>query len=136
MQFKRLEINGFKSFAETSRLEFYEGITGIVGPNGCGKSNIVEAIRWVMGENSARKMRSSEMNDVIFNGTQTRAKRQFAEISLVLDNQAFEAPTQYNHHDELKITRRIDRGEGSLYSINGNKVSAHQMCSCCLLIYR
>ncbi|MCH9853117.1 MAG: chromosome segregation protein SMC [Alphaproteobacteria bacterium] len=124
MQFKRLEINGFKSFAETSRLEFYEGITGIVGPNGCGKSNIVEAIRWVMGENSARKMRSSEMNDVIFNGTQTRAKRQFAEISLVLDNQAFEAPTQYNHHDELTITRRIDRGEGSLYSINGQKVRA------------
>ncbi len=124
MHFKRLEIHGFKSFAEPCKLEFYDGLTGIVGPNGCGKSNIVEAIRWVMGENSARRMRSSEMADVIFNGTEKRAKRNFAEISLVLDNQAFNAPEKYNIHDELVITRRIDRGEGSAYSINGNGVRA------------
>ena len=124
MQFKRLEIHGFKSFAERHQIEFYDGLTGIVGPNGCGKSNIVEAIRWVMGEKSARKMRSSEMDDVIFSGTAERAKRNLAQVTLVLDNQELNAPEKYNHHDELQITRKIERNEGSTYLINGQEVRA------------
>src|SRR5579859_7455786 len=100
------------------------GMTGIVGPNGCGKSNLVEGLRWVMGETSARQMRGGEMDDVIFGGTASRASRNLAEVSLVLDNSARRAPAQFNDTDELEVIRRIDRGQGSLYKVNGKEVRA------------
>ncbi len=127
MKFKHVEIHGFKSFAEKYELFFHEGLTGIVGPNGCGKSNIVEAIRWVMGESSARKMRGTEMDDVIFNGTQGRARRNYAQVTLVLDNHDFSAPEKFNAEEELVITRRIERGSGSSYQINGGEVRARDV---------
>jgi len=100
------------------------GLTGIVGPNGCGKSNLVEGLRWVMGETSARQMRGGEMDDVIFGGTASRPSRNLAEVSLMLDNSARQAPTHLNDADELEVMRRIDRGQGSLYKVNGKETRA------------
>src|SRR5579859_7947962 len=95
------------------------GMTGIVGPNGCGKSNLVEALRWVMGETSARQMRGGEMDDVIFGGTSDRPARNLAEVLLGMDNSDHRAPAAFNEFDELEVVRRIERGEGSAYRVNG-----------------
>ncbi len=122
MHFTRLRLQGFKSFVEPTDLDIPAGMTGIVGPNGCGKSNLVEALRWVMGENSARRMRGSEMDDVIFAGTATRPSRNIAEVSLELDNTNRSATAEFNDADELQIVRTIERGSGSDYKINGKPV--------------
>lgn len=122
MQFTRLRIQGFKSFVEPTDLEIPAGLTGIVGPNGCGKSNLVEALRWVMGENSPRRMRGAEMDDVIFAGTATRPSRNLAEVALELDNSGRTATAEYNSSDELSVARVIERGSGSDYRINGRPV--------------
>lgn len=121
IKFDKLRLSGFKSFVDKTELEIGAGLTGIVGPNGCGKSNTVEALRWVMGENSAKRMRSGGggMEDVIFNGTSTRPQRNFAEVSLLLDNSDRSAPPAYNGSDEIEVTRRIERDHGSTYRING-----------------
>ena len=124
MRFSRIEIQGFKSFVERHELFFHEGLMGVVGPNGCGKSNIVEAIRWVMGESSARKMRAQSMDDVIFSGTENRPKRNFAQVTLFIDNQDFSLPEKYNDKDEVIISRKIERNAGSTYFINGKEVRA------------
>ncbi|HUY67913.1 MAG TPA: AAA family ATPase, partial [Alphaproteobacteria bacterium] len=122
MQFTRLRLHGFKSFVEPTDLEIPPGLTGIVGPNGCGKSNLVEALRWVMGENSPRRMRGSEMDDVIFAGTATRPSRNFAEVTLELDNAGRGATAEFNDADEVQVMRQIERGSGSDYRINGRPV--------------
>lgn len=119
MHFTHLKLHGFKSFVEPTELNIQSGLTGIVGPNGCGKSNLVEALRWVMGENSAKRMRGTEMDDVIFAGTATRPSRNFAEVSLVLDNATRQASAEFNDTDELVITRKIERASGSDYRLNG-----------------
>lgn len=124
MIFRTLSMAGFKSFAEKTEIDIETGLTGIVGPNGCGKSNVVEAIRWVMGESNARQMRGSEMDDVIFAGTDKRPARSIAEISLSLDNQSRKAPAEFNQHDELHISRKIERGKGSQYQVNGKPARA------------
>ncbi|MCB1580708.1 MAG: AAA family ATPase, partial [Alphaproteobacteria bacterium] len=115
MQFKRLRINGFKSFVDRTELDIGPGLNGVVGPNGCGKSNLVEALRWVMGENSARRMRGDGMEDVIFNGTSKRSARNIADVSLLLDNSSRVAPAAYNGADEIEVVRRIERDRGSNY---------------------
>ena len=122
MQFTRLRLQGFKSFVEPTDLEIPFGMTGIVGPNGCGKSNLVEALRWVMGENSAKRMRGSEMDDVIFAGTTTRPSRNLAEVMLELDNSNRSATSEFNNEDKIQVTRQIERGSGSDYRINGRPV--------------
>ncbi|MDX2103412.1 MAG: chromosome segregation protein SMC [Alphaproteobacteria bacterium] len=127
MQFNRLRLVGFKSFVEPTDLAVAPGLTGIVGPNGCGKSNLVEALRWVMGETSARQMRGGEMDDVIFGGTTTRPARNLAEVVLAIDNSDRRAPAQFNDHEELEIVRRIHRGEGSSYRVNGREVRARDV---------
>lgn len=119
MHFLKLRLSGFKSFVDATELEIAPGATGIIGPNGCGKSNLVEALRWVMGENSARRMRGAEMDDVIFGGTSTRPARNLAEVVLTLDNRGRTAPAQFNDHDELEVVRRIERGRGTDYRVNG-----------------
>jgi chromosome segregation protein len=119
IQFDRLRIAGFKSFPERTELDVGPGLNGVVGPNGCGKSNLVEAMRWVMGETSAKRMRGSGMEDVIFNGTGQRTARNIAEVSLLLNNETRTAPATYNSSDEIEITRRIERDKGSQYKING-----------------
>jgi len=118
---------GFKSFAESAEVEIDSGLTGIVGPNGCGKSNIVEGLRWVMGESSARQMRSGEMDDVIFGGTEQRPARNLAEITLRLDNRHRQAPAEFNDVDELEITRKIERGKGSSYYVNAKPARARDV---------
>jgi len=127
MIFRSLSMTGFKSFAEKTELDIENGLTGIVGPNGCGKSNVVEALRWVMGESNARQMRGGEMDDVIFNGTDKRPARSLAEISLMLDNPEKRAPAEFNQHDELTITRKIERGKGSQYQVNGRPARARDI---------
>lgn len=129
IQFNKLRINGFKSFVERTELEIGPGLTGVVGPNGCGKSNTVEALRWVMGENSAKRMRGGEngMEDVIFNGTAQRSARNLAEVSLLLDNTARTAPAAYNGNDEIEVSRKIERDYGSTYKINGKTVRARDV---------
>jgi len=129
IQFEKLRLSGFKSFVDKTELEIGHGLTGIVGPNGCGKSNLVEALRWVMGENSAKRMRSggNGMEDVIFNGTATRPQRNFAEVSLLLNNSSLTAPTAYNNTQEIEVTRRIERDHGSLYRINGKVCRARDV---------
>ena len=122
VQFNKLKLTGFKSFVEHTELEIGQGLTGIVGPNGCGKSNLVEALRWAMGENSPKRMRSSEMDDVIFNGTELRPARNTAEVVLVLDNADRTAPAELNGSDELEISRKIERDVGSVYKVNGKSV--------------
>lgn len=127
IQFNRLRLNGFKSFVDKTELEIAPGLNGIVGPNGCGKSNLVEALRWVMGENSAKRMRGGGMEDVIFNGTDTRSARNIAEVSLLLDNGKRAAPAAYNGNDEIEVVRRIERDHGSNYKINGKNVRARDV---------
>ncbi len=124
MRFSRLRLLGFKSFVEPSDFVIEKGLTGIVGPNGCGKSNLVEALRWVMGENSYKNMRASGMDDVIFSGSSTRPSRNTAEVSLFLDNSDRTAPLAFNDQDELQVSRRIEREAGSVYRINGKEARA------------
>ncbi len=127
MHFNRLRLTGFKSFVEPTELRIEPGLTGVVGPNGCGKSNLVEALRWVMGETSAKKMRGGEMDDVIFGGTAERPARNIAEVLLELDNRERDAPSAFNDSTELEIARRIERGAGSIYKINGKEVRARDV---------
>lgn len=127
IQFSRLRLSGFKSFVERTELDIGAGLNGVVGPNGCGKSNLVEALRWVMGENSARRMRGDGMEDVIFAGTDKRSARNIAEVSLLLDNTKRQAPAQYNAHDDIEVVRRIERDQGSAYKINGKNVRARDV---------
>ena len=122
MQFTKLRLSGFKSFVEPTDFIIHPGLTGIVGPNGCGKSNLVEALRWVMGENSAKRMRGTGMDDMIFAGTATRPARNIAEVTLTLDNKTRTAPAAFNDAEEVAITRKIEREKGSDYAINGTDV--------------
>ena len=124
MEFKKIQLNGFKSFAEKTDFLIEEGLTGIVGPNGCGKSNIVESVRWCMGETSAKSMRGSGMEDVIFSGTSNRPSKNIAEVSLQIENSDKEGPMQYNDLDEITVTRRIAVDKGSKYFINQKEVRA------------
>ena len=127
MKFKSIRISGFKSFLEPTEIGLNEGLTGIVGPNGCGKSNIVEAMKWVMGENSARQMRGEGMDDVIFSGSNERPARNFAEVTIKLDNTEKKAPTNFNQFDEIEISRKIEREKGSTYRINSKQVRARDV---------
>jgi chromosome segregation protein len=122
IKFKKLKVKGFKSFVEPTEIIIENGLTGIVGPNGCGKSNLVEAFRFVMGELSPKQMRGSELDDVIFNGTDERPAWDIAEVTIDLDNSARNAPSLFNESDEIEVTRRIWRGEGSEYRVNGKEV--------------
>ena len=119
MRFRRLKLSGFKSFVEPADLHIEPGLTGVVGPNGCGKSNLLEAIRWVMGESSAKSLRGGGMEDVIFAGTATRAARDFAEVSLLIERASSD-----DGGGESEVTRRIERGAGSAYRIDGRDVRA------------
>jgi len=124
MKFTKLRLLGFKSFVEPTEFHIEDGLTGVVGPNGCGKSNLVEALRWVMGENSYKNMRASGMDDVIFSGSGNRPARNTAEVSLFLNNDDLSAPAAYNDAEELQVSRRIERESGSVYRINGKDVRA------------
>ena len=127
VHFRRLRIAGFKSFAEAVSLEIHPGLTGIVGPNGCGKSNVVEALRWAMGEQSTRSLRAGEMDDVIFAGTAGRASRNLAEVTITLDETEGVAPPPFHEQPELEVLRRIERGSGSEYRVNGKEVRARDV---------
>jgi len=127
MKFTRLKLHGFKSFSDLTELHLEPGLTGVVGPNGCGKSNLVEALRWVMGESSYKAMRASGMDDVIFSGSGNRPARNSAEVTLVLDNADRTAPQVLNNSDVLEVTRRIEREEGSVYRVNGREVRARDV---------
>lgn len=127
MKITRLRLLGFKSFVEPTELLVEAGLTGVVGPNGCGKSNLLEALRWVMGETSHKSMRAAAMDDVIFSGTTGRPPRNFAEVTLFLDNSARLAPAEWNGSDEIEITRRIEREAGSAYRINGADARARDV---------
>ncbi|NOT70680.1 MAG: chromosome segregation protein SMC [Hyphomicrobium sp.] len=127
MRITRLRLLGFKSFVEPMELVIEPGLTGVVGPNGCGKSNLLEALRWVMGETSHKSMRAAAMDDVIFSGTSTRPERGSAEVTMFLDNSERLAPAEYNGSDVLEITRRIERDAGSAYRINGREVRARDV---------
>jgi chromosome segregation protein len=127
MQVERLRLTGFKSFVEPTELTIEPGLTGIVGPNGCGKSNLVEALRWVMGEGSAKRLRGGEMDDVIFAGSTSRPSRNLAEVVLTLDNSARDAPFAFNESPVVEVARRIARGEGSSYLVNGRDVRARDV---------
>ncbi|MFM2410576.1 MAG: hypothetical protein RL481_1404, partial [Pseudomonadota bacterium] len=127
MRIKRLKLTGFKSFVEPTELHIERGLTGIVGPNGCGKSNLLEAIRWVMGEGSAKSLRGTGMEDVIFAGTAQRPSRDFAEVSLLAEHDAHEnipGVIANDDDEELEVVRRIERGAGSAYRANGRDVRA------------
>ena len=127
MKFKNLEITGFKSFSEKTTILIEKGLTGIVGPNGCGKSNIVEALRWCMGENSAKSMRGSGMEDVIFSGTANRPSKNISEVVLLLDNQEKNGAIQYKEFDEISVKRKIEKDKGSKYYINDKEVRARDV---------
>ncbi|NRP24156.1 Chromosome partition protein Smc [Aliiroseovarius sp. xm-m-379] len=127
MRFSKLRLNGFKSFVDPTDLVIADGLTGVVGPNGCGKSNLLEALRWVMGENRPTAMRGGGMEDVIFAGAATRPARNFAEVSLQLDNSERLAPSGFNDSDNLEIIRRITRDAGSAYKVNGKDVRARDV---------
>jgi chromosome segregation protein len=127
VSFSRLRIAGFKSFAEPAILEIRPGLTGIIGPNGCGKSNVVEALRWAMGESSARSLRGGEMDDVIFAGTASRPSRNIAEVTLAVEDAIGAAPPPFHEQPELEITRRIERGGGSEYRVNGREARARDV---------
>jgi chromosome segregation protein len=124
MKFKKIEISGFKSFFDKTNFYIENGLTGIVGPNGCGKSNIVESLRWCMGETSAKSMRGSGMEDVIFSGTSNRPAKNISEVSVQIENLDKDGPMQYNELDEITVTRRIERDKGSKYFINQKEVRA------------
>jgi chromosome segregation protein len=124
MKFKKIQLNGFKSFADKTNFLIENGLTGIVGPNGCGKSNIVESLRWVMGETSAKSMRGSGMEDVIFSGTSNKASKNIAEVSVTVENQNSEGPIQYREIDEIQIRRKIEKDKGSKFYINDKEVRA------------
>ena len=127
MKFKNLDMTGVKSFSEKTTILIEKGLTGIVGPNGCGKSNIVEALRWCMGENSAKSMRGSGMEDVIFSGTSNRPSKNISEVALLLDNQEKIGPAQYKEFDEISIKRKIEKDKGSKYYINDKEVRARDV---------
>ena len=124
MEFKKIQLNGFKSFAEKTSFLIEEGLTGIVGPNGCGKSNIVESLRWVMGETSAKSMRGSGMEDVIFSGTSNKPSKNIAEVSVSVENQNNDAPVLYKNLDHIEIKRKIEKDKGSKFYINNKEVRA------------
>ncbi|RPE63191.1 condensin subunit Smc [Pacificibacter maritimus] len=127
MRFNRLRLNGFKSFVDPTDLVIAEGLTGVVGPNGCGKSNLLEALRWVMGENRPKAMRGGGMEDVIFAGASSRPARNFAEVALTIDNSERLAPAGFNEADTVEITRRITRDAGSAYKVNSKDVRARDV---------
>ncbi len=124
MEFKKIQLNGFKSFAERTTILIENGLTGIVGPNGCGKSNIVESLRWVMGETSAKSMRGSGMEDVIFSGTSNKPSKNIAEVSVGIKNDNKDGPIQYKNLDEVEIRRKIEKDKGSKFYINEKEVRA------------
>tara|TARA_B100000963_G_scaffold17453_1_gene13358 strand:- start:943 stop:3339 length:2397 start_codon:yes stop_codon:yes gene_type:complete len=124
MNFKKIQLNGFKSFADKTTFLIEEGLTGIVGPNGCGKSNIVESLRWVMGETSAKSMRGSGMEDVIFSGTSNKPSKNIAEVSVTVSNDNNEGPVQYKNIDEVNVRRKIEKDKGSKFYINDKEVRA------------
>jgi chromosome segregation protein len=124
MRFDKLRLAGFKSFCDQTDFKIESGLTGVVGPNGCGKSNLVEALRWVMGESSYKSMRASGMDDVIFSGSGNRPARNIAEVGLVLDNADRRAPAAFNDAEVIEVTRRIERESGSTYRVNGREVRA------------
>ena len=127
MKFKQLDITGFKSFSDKTTFLIEDGLTGIVGPNGCGKSNIVEALRWCMGESSAKSMRGSGMEDVIFSGTSNRPSKNISEVALLLDNQSKDGPLQFKEFDEISVKRKIEKDKGSKYLINDKEVRARDV---------
>ena len=127
MKLTRLRLLGFKSFVEPTDFHIEPGLTGVVGPNGCGKSNLVEALRWVMGETSHKSLRAADMDDVIFAGTNNRPGRNNAEVSMHVDNTDRKAPAQFNDQEQLDIARRIEREKGSTYRINGREVRARDV---------
>ena len=127
MKFERLRLTGFKSFCDSAEFRIDPGLTGVVGPNGCGKSNLVDAMRWVMGETSFKSMRGSDMEDVIFAGSGRRPSRNNAEVGLVLDNSDRRAPAAFNDSETLEVTRRIERDSGSTYRVNGKEVRARDV---------
>jgi chromosome segregation protein len=127
MKLKRLRLIGFKSFVEPADFLIEPGLTGVVGPNGCGKSNLVEALRWVMGEASHKAMRAAGMDDVIFSGNNSRPARNTAEVAMTIDNDSRTAPAQFNGEDTLEVSRRIEREEGSTYRVNGREVRARDV---------
>jgi chromosome segregation protein len=127
MQFQRLRLVGFKSFVDPAEVHIESGLTGVVGPNGCGKSNVLEGLRWVMGANSAKAMRGQGMDDVIFSGAAGRPPRSHAEVSLTIDNAQRRAPQPFTDSPVLEVSRRIDRGQGSTYRINGKEVRARDV---------
>ena len=127
MKFKQIDINCFKSFPELTSFPIDNGLTGIVGPNGCGKSNVVEALKWVMGETSAKSMRGSGMEDVIFSGTSNRPSKNISEVALFLDNKEKSGPAQYKEFDEISVKRKIEKDKGSKYYINDREVRARDV---------
>ncbi len=124
MEFKKIQLNGFKSFADKTSFLIEDGLTGIVGPNGCGKSNIVESLRWVMGETSAKSMRGSGMEDVIFSGTSNKPSKNIAEVSVLVENQNNEGPIQFRELNEVNVRRKIEKDKGSKFYINDKEVRA------------
>src|SRR5436309_5752031 len=127
MKFTRLRLLGFKSFVEPTDFLIEPGLTGVVGPNGCGKSNLVEALRWVLGDPAHKSLRAADMDDVIFAGTNARPARNNAEVAMHIDNSARKAPAQFNEHEALDVSRRIERDSGSTYRINGREVRARDV---------
>jgi chromosome segregation protein len=118
MRIRKLEVFGFKSFAERATFQFDGGITGVVGPNGCGKSNVVDALRWVMGEQNAKHLRGDQMQDIIFNGSEKRGPVGFSEVTLTLENDGTQVPVEYSHFTDIQVTRRLYRTGESEYEIN------------------
>ena len=127
MKFKKIKILGFKSFVDPTEIIIEDGLTGIVGPNGCGKSNVVESLRWCMGETSAKSMRGSGMEDVIFSGTTDRPSRNNAEVTIYLDNNERKAPAEFNNEEEIQVRRKIEVERGSEYRVNGKEVRARDV---------
>src|SRR6516165_9284715 len=127
MKFTKLRLVGFKSFVEPTEFQIESGLTGIVGPNGCGKSNLVEALRWVMGENSYKNMRATGMDEVIFSGSGNRPARNTAEVGVVLDNRDRTAPAAFNEAETIEVSRRIERDAGSTFRVNGREVRARDV---------